>query len=44
MTDKNVAEFNYKLLPKLLNNNKYVSKWKKMFCENCGDVENIAHL
>ena len=47
MTDKNIAEFNYKLLHKLLNNNLNVSKWNEnvqMFCKNCGGVENIAHL
>ena len=47
MTDKNIAEFNYKLLHKLLNNNLYLSKWNEnvqMLCKNCGGVENIAHL
>ena len=36
MTDKNIAEFNYKLLHKLLNNNLNASKWNEnvqMFCE-----------
>ena len=47
VTDKNIAEFYYELLHKLLNNNLYVSKWNEnvqMFCENCSGAENIAHL
>ena len=47
MPDKNIAEFNYKLLHKLLNNNLNVSKWNEnvqMFCKNGCGVENIASL
>lgn len=48
VVDKNVAEFNYKLLHNLLCNNYLLSKWKKDVhrnCTFCADViENNAHL
>lgn len=33
--DKNVSEFNYKLLHNLITCNKYVSKWKTDLDKNC---------
>ena len=45
--EKSVAEFNYKLLNCILNNNLNVSKWNKdvrPFCEYCMIVENNEHL
>ena len=47
ISDKQISEFNYKLLHKLLNNNLNVSKWNpnvQKYCENCGEIENIEHL
>ena len=48
VVDKNVAEFNYKLLHNLLCNNYLLSKWKKDVdrnCNFCGNViENNLHL
>lgn len=41
MHDKQIAEFEYKLLHNILNNNLCVSKWNlnvKMSCENCGEI------
>ena len=46
--DKSVAEFNYKLLNNILNNNYMVSKWNKevqKYCSVCfTQVENSRHL
>ena len=45
--DKNVSEFNYKLLHNILSCNKCVSKWKENFdknCLNCYVEEDIKHL
>ena len=46
--DKNIAEFNYKLLNNLLCTNFYLGKWKQgvsMYCKLCLDrVEYIKHL
>ena len=45
--DKEIAEFNYKLLHNLLNCNKQLSKWKvgqSNECPNCSELENIFHL
>ena len=47
MSDKHIAEFNYKLFHRLLNNNLSVSKWNpnvQKFCAYCGDIENIIQL
>ena len=47
MYEKNIAEFNYKLLNCILNNNLNVSKWNKdvsPLCEHCMIVEDIEHL
>ena len=45
--DKNVSEFNFKLLHNLLTCNKYVNKWNKDLdknCSNCNAEEDIKHL
>ena len=46
--DKNVAEFNYKLLHNLLSNRNLVSKWNRDIdnkCTLCNDkIENNMHL
>lgn len=45
--DKNVSEFNYKLLHNLITCNKYVSKWKTDLdknCINCNLEEDVKHL
>ena len=46
--DKEIAEFNHKLLNNILCNNFYLSKWKHdvtMYCKNCtNEVENTKHL
>ena len=48
ISDKNVAEFNYKLLNNLLCNGYYLSKWKighTMYCKVCpADIECTQHL
>lgn len=47
MYEKRIAEFNYKLLNDILNNNVYVSKWNKdvsPFCTFCNIEEDIKHL
>ena len=48
ISDKNVAEFNYKLLNNLLCNDYYLSKWKighTMYCKVCpADIEFTQHL
>ena len=45
--DKNVAEFNFKLLHNMLPNNLYLSKWNKditKFCNTCQEIENTKHM
>ena len=45
--DKQLAEFNYKLLNNLLNNNKSVSTWNKnvsSLCNFCQQQEDTKHL
>lgn len=45
--DKNVSEFNYKLIHNILSSNKCVSKWKGNLdknCPNCNVEEDIKHL
>ena len=45
--DKQIAEFNFKLLHNQLNCNYHVSKWNKEVaknCTSCGEVEYIKHL
>ena len=45
--DKQLAEFNYKLLQNLLNNNKSVHKWNKNVsnhCPSCQTIEDTKHL
>ena len=47
MYEKRIAEFNYKLLNDILNNNVYVSKWNKdvsPFCTFCNIEEDIKHV
>lgn len=47
MYDKKIAEFNYKLLNCVLNNNLSVSKWNKDVsaeCECCQTIEDCEHL
>jgi hypothetical protein len=47
MHDKKVAEFNYKLVNCILNNNLSVSKWNKdvsPVCEYCQTTEDCKHL
>ena len=48
ISDPNIAEFNYKLLHNILNNNYLVSKWKPNFDMNCrfchAQIENTKHL
>lgn len=47
MHDKKIAEFNYKLLNCVLNNNLSVSKWNKDVsaeCECCQTIEDCEHL
>lgn len=47
MYENRIAEFNYKLLNDILNNNVYVSKWNKdvsPFCTFCNTEEDIKHL
>ena len=47
-SDPIIAEFNYKLLHNILNNNYLVSKWKvgfEMHCRYCtAEIENTKHL
>ena len=47
-SDPIIAEFNYKLLHNILNNNYLVSKWKVGFDMNCSycttEIENTKHL
>lgn len=47
MYEKRIAEFNYKLLNDILNNNVYVSKWNRdvsPFCSFCNIEEDIKHV
>ena len=48
VVDKNIAEFNYKLLNNLLCNNYYLSKWKRDTSNKCSHckhiIENTEHL
>ena len=48
VVDKNIAEFNYKLLNNLLCNNFYLSKWKRDISNKCSHckhiIENTEHL
>ena len=47
MYEKSIAEFNYKLLHGILNNNFSVNKWNKTvspLCEKCICIEDVKHL
>ena len=47
MYEKCIAEFNYKLLHGILNNNLSVNKWNKTvspLCEKCICIEDVKHL
>lgn len=41
--DKNVSEFNYKLIHNILSCNKCVSKWKENFDKNCPNCNVERH-